>query len=246
MTQRTALITGASRGIGAAIAQKLAEEGYRLTLSARREPGLRDTAERLRDQTGAEIHTVAANMAVEDDVRALLASHAAQFGQLDVLVLNAGVGTLGLVADLPTKMFDLAINVNLRAQFILIQEALPLLRKTAASAPDRGAKIIALASITGVASEAQLSAYGASKAALISLCETVTLEESVNGVTASAISPGYVDTDMAQWKHDAVAPSEMLAANDVAELAAAISRLSVNAVVPNIVVSRRGAQIWRA
>ncbi|WP_231104867.1 SDR family NAD(P)-dependent oxidoreductase [Haloechinothrix halophila] len=70
--------------------------------------------------------------------------------------------------------------------------------------PQRGAKIVPLSSITGVASEAQLAAYAASKAALISLCETLNLEESGNGVSATAVSPGYVDTDMATWKEDQI------------------------------------------
>lgn len=123
---------------------------------------------------------------------------------------------------------------------------MPALRKTAAAAPERGAKIIGLASISGVAAEPMIAAYGASKAGLISLCEAVTLEESANGVTACAISPGYVDTDMTAWKRDEVDQQHMLTANDVAELVVAVSRLSVNAVVPNIVLTRRGEQIWRA
>lgn len=123
---------------------------------------------------------------------------------------------------------------------------MPALRKTADAAPEHGAKIIGLASISGVAAEPMIAAYGASKAGLISLCEAVTLEESANGVTACAISPGYVDTDMTAWKRDEVDQQHMLTANDVAELVVAVSRLSVNAVVPNIVLTRRGEQIWRA
>ena len=138
-------------------------------------------------------------MAVENDVRRLAAEHAAHFGRLDLLVLNAGVGTSGPIAELPVKTYDLTLAVNLRAAFILLQETLPLLRKTAALEPERGAKIVALASIAGVSGEANLGAYAASKAALISLCQTVTLEESGNGVTATALCPGFVDTDMAAW-----------------------------------------------
>src|SRR5215208_3087993 len=87
---------------------------------------------------------------------------------------------------------------------------LPLLRQTAQQNPHRGAKIIALSSLTGVAGEAGLAAYGASKAALISLCETVSMEESMHGVTATALSPGYVDTDMSAWKHSDIQPDAML------------------------------------
>lgn len=244
MTDKVALITGASRGIGAEIARRLAGEGYALTVSARRRPELDTFAETLRAST--DVQAVAADMAHHDDVLRLAATHAAKFGRLDLLVLNAGVGASAPLADLPMKTFDLVHTVNLRAPYLLAKELLPLLRETAAERPDRGAKIVALSSITGVASEPQLAAYGAGKAALISLCETLNLEESVNGVTATAISPGYVDTDMAAWRADEIPRESMLRVGDIAELVLALSRLSANAVVPNIVVSRRGDRLWRA
>lgn len=246
MNSRCALVTGASRGIGAEIARRLAVEGYRLTVSARKEPGLRKAAELLVEQTGGEVHPVVANMADEADVRHLAEQHEQRSGRLDLLVLNAAVGSHGAVAELPLKAFDLTLGVNLRAQFLLIQQLLPLLRKTAAAATDRGAKIVGLSSISGVAAEAMIGAYGASKAGLTSLCEAITLEESAHGVTACAISPGYVDTDMTEWVRDEVGKDRMLTAGDIAELVVAISRLSINAVIPNLVVTRRGEQIWRA
>ena len=246
MNDRVALITGASRGIGAEIASRLADEGYALTLTARNMPELSAIAERLRGSTGAQIHVVAANMADESDVQRLAAGHTAAFGRLDLLVLNAGVGSSGTIAQLPMKTFDLIHNVNLRAPYLLIKETLPLLRATAIGQPKRGAKIVALSSITGVAGESGLAAYGASKAALISLCETVNLEESDNGISATAISPGYVDTDMSAWKEGEISRLEMLPTSDVAELVLTVSRLSAHAVVPNIVLSRSGDQIWRA
>jgi NAD(P)-dependent dehydrogenase (short-subunit alcohol dehydrogenase family) len=97
-----------------------------------------------------------------------------------------------------------------------------------------------------VASEAGLSVYGATKAALISLCQSITVEEAAHGVTATAISPGYVDTDMTAWIRDRLDPADMIAVQDIVELAIAVSRLSRNAAVPNIVVTRPGAQLWRA
>lgn len=242
---RTALVTGASRGIGNAIAHRLAADGYALTVSARTEPGLLEAADSLRTQHGVDVHSVVANLADEHAVRRLAAEHADRFDRLDVLVACGGVGTSGPIAELPLKHYDLTMNVNLRSVFVLVQETLPLLRKTAAAHPEHGAKIIALSSITGIAAEQHMSVYGASKAALISLCETITLDEHANGVTATALSPGYVDTDMAGYAYDHVRPEEMIRTTDVAQLVSAITRLSANAAVPNIVITRPGPQLWR-
>ncbi|WP_203218215.1 SDR family NAD(P)-dependent oxidoreductase [Nocardia brasiliensis] len=243
---RSALVTGGSRGIGAEVARRLAAEGYRLTIAARNRDVLEETARRLRAETGTEVNPVVAQMNDPEQVRDLVQAHARRFDGLHALVLSAGTGTAGTVADMPVKTYERMLDVNFRAPITLIQAALPLLRKSAADEPRRGAKIIALASITGVAGEAGLAAYGATKAALISLCETVSLEESTHGVSATAISPGYVDTEMTAWKHDVLAPSAMLSTADIAELVLAVTRLSRNAVVPNIVVARAGAQLWRA
>ncbi|KIA59930.1 SDR family NAD(P)-dependent oxidoreductase [Nocardia vulneris] len=243
---RSALVTGGSRGIGAEVARRLAAEGYGLTIAARNKDTLDETAHRLHAETGAAVNPVVAQMNDPAQVRKLVRAHADRFDGLHALVLSAGTGTAGTVAEMPPKSYERMLDVNFRAPLALIQSALPLLRKSAADDPHRGAKIVALASITGVAGEAGLAAYGATKAALISLCETVSLEESDNGVSATAISPGYVDTDMTAWKRDVLAASAMLTTGDIAELVLAITRLSRNAVVPNIVVSRAGAQLWRA
>ncbi|RDI46371.1 SDR family NAD(P)-dependent oxidoreductase [Nocardia mexicana] len=245
-SKRSALVTGGSRGIGAEIARRLAGEGYAVTIAARTAETLEQTAQRLRAETGAEVHPVAANMADPGQVTALVDAHADRCGGMDLLVLSAGTGTASPVADMTPKARERMLDVNFRAPLTLIQAALPLLRASAAADPQRGAKIVAISSITGVAGEPGLSAYGATKAALISLCETVSLEESARGVSATALSPGYVDTDMSAWKHGELDPSAMLPTADIAELVLAISRLSARAVVPNIVVSRAGDQLWRA
>ncbi|WP_280382900.1 SDR family NAD(P)-dependent oxidoreductase [Nocardia wallacei] len=245
-TKRSALITGGSRGIGAEIARRLAGEGFAVTIAARTADTLEQTAQRLRAETGADVHPVAANMTDPEQVTALVDAHADRCGGMDLLVLSAGTGTASPVAEMTPKARERMLDVNFRAPLTLIQAALPLLRASAAADPQRGAKIVAISSITGVVGEPGLAAYGATKAALISLCETVSLEESAHGVSATALSPGYVDTDMSAWKHGELDPSAMLPTADIAELVLAISRLSARAVVPNIVISRAGTQLWRA
>jgi 3-oxoacyl-[acyl-carrier protein] reductase len=242
--RRTALVTGASRGIGRAIAAQLAADGYDLLLAARDVDALEDVAAQLRtDQNRVSVAT--ANMADEAEVEALASAQLALAPHLDVLVLAAGAAMSGAIDSLPLRRLDTQLAVNLRAPFHLIQRLLPALRVAAGSSPT-GAKVIAIASITGVVSETGLAGYGASKAALISLCETLSAEEGENGVSATALSPGFVDTDMTEWMRDRIDPAEMITVGDVAELTRALCRLSRYAVVPNIVLTRPGAQLWRA
>jgi len=241
----SALVTGASRGIGRAIAERLAAAGFALTLSGRH-PGPLDEVARSLESVGAGTDVVPADMASEQDVRRLAQRHAHRFGSLDLLVLCAGFGASGPIADYPMHRFDRQVAVNLRAPFLLVQECLPSLRHAAASHPQRGARIVAIASLTGVASEPGLAAYGVTKAALISLCQSINVEESAAGISATAISPGYVDTEMSSWVHDRIDPADMIEPGDIAELVTALTRLSARAVVPGIVVARRGDTQWRA
>jgi 3-oxoacyl-[acyl-carrier protein] reductase len=241
----SALITGATGGIGAAIAERLALVGYRLTLSGRDEGRLSKLAARL-PGANADLNLVPADMAAEADVRSLACSHADRFGSVDMLVLCAGTGTSGPISEYPMRRFDRQLAVNLRAPFALVQECLPALRRAAAACPARGARIAAIASLTGIASEPGLAAYAATKAALISLCQSVNSEESSAGVNATAIAPGYVNTEMSSWVRDRLDPAEMIQPSDIAELVAALTRLSASAVVPLVAVSRPGSSHWRA
>ncbi|WP_432066247.1 SDR family NAD(P)-dependent oxidoreductase [Streptomyces sp. C10-9-1] len=239
-TRRAALVTGASRGIGRAIALRLAEEGFDLTLSARGADALRKTAVDCADRGGTNVTTVPADMADEDDVRRVARAHRTAHERLDLLVLSAGVGSAALLGSYPARRFDKQFAVNVRAPFLLIDTCMDLMRRTAP------ARIVAISSITGCAPEPGLAAYGASKAALTALCEAVNTEASADGVAATAILPGYVDTDMSAWNHDRVPPTEMITSDDLAELVVSLSRLSPRAVVPSIPVLRSGSTLWRA
>jgi len=241
----SALITGATGGIGRAIAGRLADAGYRLTLSGRDETALGKLAGEVAGR-GAEPRVVPADMGREDDIRALARAHADRFGSLDLLVLSAGTGTMGRIADYPMRRFDRQMTVNVRAPFALVQECLPALRRAAAARPAHGSRVAAIASMAGIASEPGLAAYGAAKAALISLCQSINAEESSAGVTATAIAPGYVDTEMSAWVHDRIDPGQMIPPADIAELVLALAQLSARSVVPLIAVSRAGETHWQA
>jgi 3-oxoacyl-[acyl-carrier protein] reductase len=153
---------------------------------------------------------------------------------------------VGPIESTKWSRLDKQLDVNLRSPFRLIARCLPAMRETARSNPAVGARIIAIASITGLVAEPGMSAYGATKAALISLCETVNVEASADGVSATAICPGYVDTDMTEWVRDRIPAASMITVDDVAELAVSLTRLSANAVVPQLAIVRPGPTIWRA
>ncbi|MFZ2175835.1 MAG: SDR family oxidoreductase [Rhodococcus sp. (in: high G+C Gram-positive bacteria)] len=243
---RTALITGASRGIGLGISTRLAEQGYGLTINARDPERLEVVAADLRAAGAKDVVVVAGDLSDEESAGRLVDAHSERFGSMTALVLNAGVGMAGSIGEYPARRFDKSIDVNLKAPFVLLQKSLPLLRSGAAENPGRGAKVIALASITGVYAEAGLAVYGATKAALISLAETLNVEESGNGVIATALAPAYVDTDMAAWIHDKIPPETMIEVADIVELVDSLLRLSSRAVVPKIVVGRAGTDGYRA
>jgi 3-oxoacyl-[acyl-carrier protein] reductase len=243
---RTAMVTGASRGIGRAIAERLAADGWDLLLSARDGPGLNDAVAAFADSPAAAVRGVPADMSNPADVEALARAQYECRAELDLLVLAAGVGSGGLIDGYKLNRLDLQFAVNVRAPFQLVSLLLPALRKAAQRSPGLGARIVAMSSITGQAAEPGLAAYGATKAALTLLCETITSEEGVNGVLATAIAPGYVDTDMAAWAHESVPPDQMMKTSDIAELTLALTRLSRWAAVPTIVMTRPGPNLHRA
>jgi short-subunit dehydrogenase len=240
-----ALVTGASRGIGEAVAVRLAAAGHDLTISARGADALASLASRLRDEYGSQVAVCVTDMSAEDDVHRLAATHREAHGRLDVLVLNAGMGAIGRFADYPVRRFDKMFAINVRSAYVLGQELLPLLRE-AGAVTERGGKIIAVASMTGLAGEPLNSAYGATKAALISWCAAVTTEESLGGVVATAVCPGYVATAMTEGLADSVPLDTMVPVDDVAEAVASLTRLSRRTVVPTFVLARPGPHTWRA
>ena len=164
MPDRAALVTGASSGIGLAIAGMLGQEGHGLTVAARRPDKLAAAAAALREQ-GFEVEEVAGNMADEDDVKGVVAAHQARRGRLDVLVNNAGVGVGAASADIATKSVDLQLGVNLRSVVLFYRECADLLR--AAGAEHRNALVVNIASISGKTGQPWLSVYSATKAGVI-------------------------------------------------------------------------------
>ncbi|MGH2860820.1 MAG: SDR family NAD(P)-dependent oxidoreductase [Solirubrobacteraceae bacterium] len=237
MTQRAAIVTGGSRGIGLAIAEVLAQDGYALTLTARRPEPLAATAAALA-QRGFEVHHVAANLAEEEGIRAIVAAHRERFGRLDVLVNNGGVGVGATAGEHQTKLIDMQLDVNLRAIVLMYREALGLLR--VAGAEHGCAQVVNVASIAGKQPAAWLSVYSAAKAGVIAYTQAMNRELADDGIRSVALCPGWVDTHMTEFIKGEVPAEQMIRPADVASAVRFVLGLSPAAVVPEIVFERSG------
>jgi short-subunit dehydrogenase len=236
MAERAALVTGASRGIGLAIAEVLGEDGYALTLTARKPDTLAETAAAL-SAKGYEIQSLAADMADEEGIKRVVELHQKTYGRLDVLVNNAGVGIGAPAGEQKTKFIDMQMDVNVRAMVFLYRECLEMLK---AAGKDGGALVVNLASIAGKSPQPWLSVYSATKAAAIAYTMAMNKELNGDGIKSLALCPGFVDTDMTDFVKSTVPAEEMLKTSDIAAAVRFVLSLSPAAVIPEIVFQRPG------
>jgi NAD(P)-dependent dehydrogenase (short-subunit alcohol dehydrogenase family) len=237
MPDRAALVTGASSGIGLAIAEVLGETGHGLTVAARRPEKLAGAVEQLRGK-GYEVEEVAANLTSEEDVQRVVEAHRERFGRLDVLVNSAGVGIGAAVADMQTKRVDMQLDLNLRAIVLFYRECADLLRT--AGAEHRNALVVNLSSISGKKGQAWLSVYSATKAAVIGWTQAMNKELNGEGVKSVALCPGFVDTPMTEFVREHVKQEDMIKTADIAASVRFLLELSPACLVPEIVFERPG------
>src|SRR4051794_32950054 len=238
MASRAALVTGGSSGIGLAIARALGEDGYGLTVSARRPDKLEAAVNGLRDAGIEDVQAVPANMASEEDIQRVVDAHRERFGRLDVLINNAGVGIGSPIADAQTKKLDMQLDVNLRGVYLTLRDCIPMLKE--AGAEHRKALVVNTASIAGVRGQGWLAAYSATKAAVIVLSQAAHMELSNDGIQVTAFAPGFVDTAMTDWAEDQVSRDEMIRPEDLAEAVRFLLRTSPACIVPEIRFIRPG------
>jgi NAD(P)-dependent dehydrogenase (short-subunit alcohol dehydrogenase family) len=234
---RAALITGASRGIGLAIAEALGQDGFALTLVARQPDQLRESAERLR-AAGATVQDVAGDLSDSATLRTALTRHREAYGRLDLLVNSAGMGVVGPVESLTDKHIDLQLDVNLRAIVLAYREATPLLREAARE--HHNALVINLASISADRPIANLAIYTTTKAAVIGLTRAMNHELGPEGIKSTALCPGLVATDMTAASEPDIDPDEMLSTDDVVGAVRWLVSTSPRCVVPELPLTRPG------
>jgi NAD(P)-dependent dehydrogenase (short-subunit alcohol dehydrogenase family) len=240
LAERAALVTGGSSGIGLAIARALGDDGYGVTIAARRPEKLEAAAEELRS-AGIDLHSMPANMTQEEAIVDVVGAHRERFGRLDVLVNNAGVGIGQPMAEISSKYLDMQLAVNLRAVVVGTREALPMLRE--AGAEHGKALIVNMASIAGKVGQPWLSVYSATKAGVVGFSQATQKEVAGEGIQVTAFCPGFVDTPMTEFVQGQVKPEEMIRPEDIAESVRFLLKTSAACLVPEIVFARPDEQL---
>lgn len=202
LTGKTAIVTGSSRGIGRAIAERLAEHGARVAISSRKPEPCREVADAI-NATCGERRAIAlpANISSRDDLRALVAGTRAEFGSIDVLVCNAASNPhYGPMSEIPDDAFRKILENNVLANHWLIQQVVPDM------CAKRDGAIVLLSSIAGIRGQTTIGAYGISKAADMQLARNLAVELGPHGVRVNTIAPGIVRTDFARalWEDPAL------------------------------------------
>jgi 3-oxoacyl-[acyl-carrier protein] reductase len=193
LSDRVAIVTGASRGIGRAIARQLAAQGARVVAAARGDHA-REVADEI-GQAGGKAEAIALDV-TDADAESAVAGVVDRYGRVDILVNNAGIARDQLVLRMKKDDWNAVLATNLTAAFVLTQAALkPMIRQ-------RRGRIISISSVVGQAGNAGQPNYAASKAGLIGFTKAVALEVGSRGITANVVAPGLVETDMTRGMAD--------------------------------------------
>ena len=198
LTGKTAIITGAARGIGKALALKFAEEGANIAFT---DLVIDESGEETRKEIeakGVKCLAYASNAANFEETAEVVKNIHEDFGTIDVLVNNAGITKDGLMLRMTEAQWDAVINVNLKSAFNFVHACLPIMMR------QRGGSIINMSSVVGAHGNAGQANYAASKAGMIALAKSVAQEMGSRGVRANAIAPGFIETAMTHQLSDEV------------------------------------------
>jgi len=189
---KVAVVTGAARGIGKAIALKLASEGADVAIT---DLHLDDNARQTEIEIaahGVKAKAYASNAALFEDTHAVVAEIHREFGRIDILVNNAGITKDGLMMRMSELQWDAVINVNLKSAFNFINACTPIMMR------QKTGSIINMSSVVGVSGNAGQANYSASKAGMIGLTKSIAKELGSRGIRSNAIAPGFIETEMTQ------------------------------------------------
>lgn len=235
LTGDVALVTGASRGIGRAIAQMLAKAGAHTVLVARNREQLQDLAHDI-GRDGGRASVDATDLTDEQSVINMFERVRTDQGQLDVLVNNAGMGAFGPVAEVAAGDFDRVMQLNVRGTLLCCREAMKLMTGR------KSGTIVNVSSVVGFRGYPNQAVYTASKHAVMGLTRSLAVEAQPHGIRVSAILPGGVDTEMASASRPDLDRDVLMQPEDIAQAIAYLLSLSDRAAVDQIYIRRRASQ----
>jgi NAD(P)-dependent dehydrogenase (short-subunit alcohol dehydrogenase family) len=222
---KVAIVTGGSRGIGRAIAERLAREGARVAICGRRQKSVDEVLAGL--SRAGEVFGMAADVSKADDVRRFISEVERKFGAIHILINNAGAGVFRSVPDLEPAEWERMIGLNLSGVYYCCHEVLPIFRK------NPGGDVINISSLAGKNAFAGGAGYNASKFGLTGFSEAMLLDHRQEGIRVSYIMPGSVDTEFgggaagADWK---------IAPEDIAEIVVTLLRMPRRTTVSRVEV----------
>ncbi|HWE51066.1 MAG TPA: 3-oxoacyl-[acyl-carrier-protein] reductase [Bryobacteraceae bacterium] len=195
MTNRTAFVTGASRGIGRACALALSAAGARVVVASRQLEKLAEVADEIRG-AGGEAFVACIDLSSQESIKEAFAKASKEFGRIDILVNNAGMTRDGLVLRMKRDDWDSVLQTNLSGAFFAIQQVLPAMVR------ERWGRIVNISSVVGEAGNAGQVNYAASKAGLIGMTKALAQEVASRNITVNAVAPGFIETDMTAKLND--------------------------------------------
>ncbi len=235
LREKTALVTGASRGIGKSISISLAHCGVHVVLSARSLPQLEGVAKEIENAKG-KATVIPADLSKEEDILSLFGKIRRQFGGLDIAIHNAGVGYFEDLEDFPLDKFDEIVRVNMRGTFLCCQQAMKIM------VPARAGYIINISSVQGIKGYPKHSAYAASKHGIIGMTKSLSAEAQEYNIRVSAILPGAVDTELITDARPDLDRSSLIHPEDISKSVLFLLSLSDRAKVDMLVI-RRSASV---
>lgn len=190
--KQTAIVTGGSRGIGRAVAVRLAKDGMNLVINYRGNSAAAEETERLCRELGAEVLLVQGDVSRAEDCEKLAAQAKESFGRVDVLVNNAGITRDGLLARMTEEDFRAVLDVNLVGPWNMMKAVNRIMMK------QRYGRIVNLSSVTGLMGNMGQTNYAAAKAGILGMTKSYAREVASRGITVNAVAPGFIDTDMTE------------------------------------------------
>jgi 3-oxoacyl-[acyl-carrier protein] reductase len=237
LSGKIAMVTGASRGIGRAISIALAQQGSTVVLTGRDEEKLAETSKEI-VATGSKAVVYTVDMEIEDSIKSLVKRAESRFGNLDILINNAGLTHSADFEDITTEAWDKCMRVNARGPFILCREAMGLLKKA-----KRG-YIINISSVVGIKGYAKQVAYSASKHAIRGMSIAMSNELAGTNIRVHVLCPGGVDTDMVDEVRPDIKKDELIGPEEIAELVVYLVTHKGNAVIDELHIRRLSSTPW--